>query len=373
MPEIHGIPGEILLLIALEAGVLVGSAGRWRQVVVPVGLVAALTAVLAYSYAFPRAALWPDPSSARNHLLALVLNLALIAVVAVTRPSRLAVLKTLGVGGCAVAVYLSLMGTTVGGRLTAEDLNPNAIGHASALTTVILTGVFVATRRAVWLVLAGPPVLLLVATQSRGAMVVLGVGWGVLWLLGRAGPIRVAAVAFGTVGAVLLTQPLQAAMGMLLSRRDASHLDATIRLDLVRLGIELAMAHPLTGVGYRQFSVYSGEALGIPLNAHNEYVRIAAESGLVALALLLMICARVAVLRGDPTTDRPLTAALAACLTGLAFSNTMSDLRSTLTVWVLLGLAWVARSAVAPAGPGSALADPAAPAVPATRRALTSA
>jgi O-antigen ligase len=99
-------------------------------------------------------------------------------------------------------------------------------------------------------------------------------------------------------------------------------------------------------VGYRQFVRYSEAELGIPLNAHNENLRIAAESGVIALVLVLVLVGRAFLVWGRPL-DRGVQAALVASVTGLAFANAMTDLRVSLPVWILLGLAWAARDRAA--------------------------
>jgi O-antigen ligase len=145
-----------------------------------------------------------------------------------------------------------------------------------------------------------------------------------------------------------LWSPLGQVTRVLLSSRNQSFLSNDARWEVLRLALELGFRNPLSGVGYRHFADFSYATLGVALNTHNDYVRIAAESGLVALAFLIMLIVRVYTFVDDTVEYRAIRAVLLAALVSSLFTNAMTDLRVSLPLWLFLGFAWAGLRQDAP-------------------------
>jgi O-antigen ligase len=83
--------------------------------------------------------------------------------------------------------------------------------------------------------------------------------------------------------------------------------------------------------------------LGISINTHNDYLRLAAESGLVTLVLLLALL-WLGLARRYTAHHVVLQALGVAYATGLLFANALTDLVISTPFWISLGCL-LARSA----------------------------
>jgi O-Antigen ligase len=95
------------------------------------------------------------------------------------------------------------------------------------------------------------------------------------------------------------------------------------RLDAARLAFRAFRSDPLTGIGWATFPEYSDTHLEYgELAAHDQYLSIAAELGIVGVLLLGLLIAAIVVGAGRTGTSRPEAAAvgvLAAAAAGLVF------------------------------------------------------
>jgi O-antigen ligase len=163
----------------------------------------------------------------------------------------------------------------------------------------------------------------------------------------RIGPIAVAAVvALGLLAGIALYMPL----------RGNQHSSATAveaRLGLAAAAGRMIAAHPVYGVGIGQFPRRAAEFVSPELlsvfppaaheNAHNNFLQIAAELGLVgvaALALLLAVALRNASIgaAGDPLRAGVCTA-LAAFLITCIGGHPLLVREPSYAFWLLLGAA----------------------------------
>lgn len=204
-----------------------------------------------------------------------------------------------GLGGAGVEAY----GATEN-YVRAEGLftHPNQLGGFLALTIPPVAALAV-SERTPWLRvaaygLASAALLGLVLTYSRGAWV--GTGAGLLALLPalRRGswilPGAVLVGAFATSGAVL---------ERLGSITDADSDPAvTSRFDIMWASLDLVADNPFLGVGLGNFQAAYGNlmvqnlpllsySLGVPPQAHNLFVNLAAEVGLVGLLAFVAMLA----------------------------------------------------------------------------------
>jgi len=290
------------------------------------------------SFVFPAMRL-PSQDSPLFNLLGIGIGLALLAAVVASPPPAHRIAAITAASGAVAAAYTLLLGDDLHGRLQGLTLNPNYLGALLALPLVAAAGLTYTTRKAVWLV----PVLLcalaLVDTGSRGAMLAAAGGLGILlvrpaWrrqpLLVVVGGAAVLAVATGVVD-----------LGSLLHGRPAAELayNNDVRATAAMFALDVAIQHPLRGVGYAMFAPYAAgpTGLGIYINTHNDYLRLFAESGAVALALFLVLLWLG--LRGRRLTPDLviLRAVVVAYAVGLVFANTLANLTVTGPFWVALG------------------------------------
>jgi O-antigen ligase len=126
-------------------------------------------------------------------------------------------------------------------------------------------------------------------TASRGGLVAVG-AFGLFAIL-RVRKWRKRIVAFGIVLFFLLLLYPRSPLYRMLSPGRADRGSTEYHKELVASGLEMILSHPIGGVGLGSFKSESAEGLkgGIRLIAHNMYIEVAAELGLPALALFLLL------------------------------------------------------------------------------------
>lgn len=204
-----------------------------------------------------------------------------------------------GLGGTGIESY----GDT-GSYVRAEGLftHPNQLGGFLALTIPPVAALAV-SERAPWLraaayLLISAAFLGLVLTYSRGAWVGTGAGLLALFLVLRRGswllPGAILVGAFATSGAVLERLGSISTAG--------SDPAFTSRFDIMRASLMLVTEHPFLGVGLGNFqAAYGGlmvpnlpllsYSLEVPPQAHNLFVNLAVEVGLVGAVAFVAILA----------------------------------------------------------------------------------
>lgn len=276
-----------------------------------------------------------DSTTARNHLAATLIAFGLVLAVMAVRPSKTELLRSLAVSGIVSCWYLTDVGALAAGRLATEAFNANTMGHIAGLALVATLGAFVSTGGVWWLVGAAPAALLLILSQSRGALLVVVIGVGIPWVFRRLSAGRVVLAATTSAGLYLAWPFVSSVIAALLSAR--VHQESDTRVDLLRIAGRAIVEHPVAGIGWRTFPDYSERLLGRGFNTHNEYLRLAAEAGLpalAALALLLWWALRAPI--GD-RSDWAMKSLLLAGLTSLAFANSMSSLAICTPIWFAVG------------------------------------
>jgi putative inorganic carbon (HCO3(-)) transporter len=128
-------------------------------------------------------------------------------------------------------------------------------------------------RRLFWLVVTGVLIYGVYLTDSRGALLALLAVMGVhVWQ--RKG-VLVAGALGGMAVAVLLALPSR------FSEIDAEEASAQGRIESWYEGLQMFQGHPVFGVGPDQYTDYN------PLTAHNSFVLILAETGIIGYTLWL--------------------------------------------------------------------------------------
>jgi putative inorganic carbon (hco3(-)) transporter len=334
-------------------------------------LAAALGLFLAW--AFISAAWAESPGEARSADLRFALNFVLfpIALIAIRTPRHVLWLFAVFVASGLTAVAFGLPGATEDpadvGRLSGAGLNPNQLGQLLAVAVVLAVALAASRRCSSVVRLAAVAAAALAAiglflTLSRGA------------LLGLAAAALIAPLAVGhgrrLIALVLVVATLVGAVAWYAAIAPETALDRIThperhggsgREDLWRVGRRMVEDRPVQGVGAGNFPVSSINYLlrpgrteqdrlivDTPKVAHNIYLTVLAELGIVGLALFLVIlgcclrsalrAARLFAARGDPTMEL-LARGLFIGLFGLLVADFFSSQLFSKQLWLLLATA----------------------------------
>ncbi|MFF5262481.1 O-antigen ligase family protein [Actinomadura viridis] len=322
-----------------------------------IGLLAALLAV---SYAAPALPLAPL-TDRRPDLVGLLAGLALLAACAAAPPRPDRLVRVIALAGAAGAAWTLVAGDHAGDRLQGLGLNPNYAGGVIALALVAAVGLARHTHRLVWLVPAAVCFAAVAETRSRGAFLAAAGGVVLVLVQGRSARFRVLIAVAAAVVAITLPGTLDTAEQIATSGRSSDELsfNSTVRRNAAEFAADVAASHPFRGIGYGMFPPYAANSprLGVYIATHNDYLRLAAEAGMLALlAFLVLVWLGVKDPRsGDLAVLRAV--ALAYCV-GLLFANPLANLIASAPFWLALGCLLAAR----PTGPAAVPA--AAPPVP---------
>lgn len=181
-------------------------------------------------------------------------------------------------------------------RVNSVFWDPNVYGRYLALVTVVATGalLWARTRQSFWL-LSGLILVLwigLVPTYSQSSFLALLAGLAVLAAIRWSWRWTLAAVAVGFVGAVLVVL-LVGGSGKITS--DRLNVDLSGRGSLISGGVDLFTEKPIQGYGSGSFqAAYRNHRANkdAPVTvSHTEPVTVAAEQGLIGLAVYLVLIA----------------------------------------------------------------------------------
>ena len=332
------VQAPIIGILAL--GTLIGSRSRLRETRKPILLFLGFAIVMTLGLIFHGVPMTVTPDEQRNSFIAMLLSVSVIPIVALQRTPLLTTLKVVALSSALISVYILITYQVVGGRVSSETHNSDAIGLAAALGILTSIGALILTRKFRWFLVSIPSIALFVEAQTRAALVILGVGLLLLWLFHNASPTRIAIAILVLAAAPFLPDLVLAMERALFSQRDTQYLEVQSRVDVLLLAGRLIVENPISGIGWRHFTDESLQTIGVVINAHNDYALIGAEGGMVALALLAGLVLRSVTFR-DPTAGGHVLRALAiAAAAALLFGNLITDLRVTWVIWILLGIAW---------------------------------
>ncbi len=253
-------------------------------------------------------------------------------------------------------LYGNLPGNAPGGfpRLTgpyhhANDFGLYAVTALPLCIAVALTTTRAGGRRWAWGA-AGLLGVAMLLTWSRVAMLAVVVALLTFAMIRGAWKTLTACAALGALALLALPAPLQA-----WAVSQGSWFDALVqpqRPQIWQAAINMIKAHPIVGVGVNTF-VLNYERYKLPIDdihaayAHNHYLHMAAEMGLIGLAAFAWLIVRVARvwrgLLGQPDPWIRTVAAGVGCsvvgflVTGLLESSLYSS-RTNLNFWLCLGL-----------------------------------
>jgi O-antigen ligase len=323
----------VVLVVAVQV-----AAGTWplRGPHLWVGL---LTLLLLLAFFFPATASTPAPDRAAD-LIFLLAGLGLLAAAVASPPPPGAVARVTALAGAVAAGCVLVIGHHVDGRLEGLGLNPNFLGALLAVPLVAAAALARRHRRPAWLLPAAACFAGMVATQSRGAFVAGAVGVTIAVIQGRGRVLQVLIVSAATVLGLVFPGAIDAAERVAVGGREAAELsqDSSIREHVAWFAARIAAEHPLRGIGYGMFPSYAEKSprLGIYIATHNDYLRLAAEAGIPALIVFLVL-AWLGVRRpasGDLAVLRAMAVAYAV---GLFFANELASLLVSMAFWMSLG------------------------------------
>lgn len=317
--------------------------------------------------------IWAEnPAATFEAFYRLALNaiLFLIVYTAVRTPEdAVKVFAAFVIGATALLLYGMATGASStpygeAARLSSEAENANELASTLVASLALALGLaFVARRspvmRLVWLGAAALAMLGIVLTVSRSGLLALGVAIvAAILLSGRYRPkVAVVGVLLGIVAVTYF-----AVLAPPAARERVTHFEGgTGREDIWRVAWRMVEAQPVIGVGAGNFEDTSIHYLLVPgtlrrsdfivdtrKNAHNLYLGILAELGIVGLALLaalilaLMACSLRAIRRfkllGDLQMEILARAHLVAII-GLLASLFFSSDEYKKQLWLLLAMA----------------------------------
>ncbi len=221
-------------------------------------------------------------------------------------------LKVIMYGGYAVVFYSILRyGWTAvryvlsdSDRLTNELLNANTLGMCAAYAIVINFYFIIYDRIRIRDILMVPSLLIILASGSRKAFVIVAAGVFALLILRNmnrkdfafsALKIAIGAAAFVILLYFLLQLPMFAGiskrlfdMFRALSGNATRYNSAYARMQYVQIGMEMFRDHPLLGAGIYNSYAFIGKIRG-HVHLHNNFVELLACGGIVGFALYYSI------------------------------------------------------------------------------------
>jgi hypothetical protein len=293
-------------------------------------------AVLTASLVYPSVAGVNDLSSWSN-LLGVLTGLTATAAVIVEPPAPRAAAGAVVVSGALVACLVLSDGVLISGRLVAPGFNPNSVGAIVAVPIVAAVALARFARQPLWLLIATPCAVALARSESRGALISAVAGTVYALACSRRWWPKLLVAAGLAVGLVLAAGPISS---LVLSSRPVAELDVNnqARAKALRLAFQLALEHPIRGIGYGMFPSQAAGApsLGIYMNTHNEYAHLASEAGVMAVALFLALIGW-AMLRRLGRDASVLHAVAITYATGLLFGDFIANMPISVVFWLAVG------------------------------------
>lgn len=262
-------------------------------------------------------------------------------------------------GGALTAIMAIAIHLRTGDPASTATLGQNAVGTTMVLTVVVALGLALHTRTAARALAAAISLLATAAllfTYTRGAW--LGLGAGLILLIAFGGRRAARAGLLAAVAVVAVGAGTGGERSALAVRARSIIVPALhqSRIDLLRTGLVIFAHHPFIGTGMNTFpDAYPryrvpGDVnpLDARPNAHNIIVNMAAEGGVLGLALFVALLAETFRLswrwqaRAPDGTARGLRMALLAALAGILvhqlFDGTLLSVHLGAGMWMLMAI-----------------------------------
>jgi O-antigen ligase len=309
----------------------------------------------------------------------------LLVTTIATTPARLRLIALAFVVGALASIVIGLTGSGLSTTANAIDLatrarfsggagDPNYLAAGLIAAIALAAGLLPSARDplaklalvAAVLALAGA----MAATESRGGLIAALFAAAAALVLARERRAETAAFGIFAIAAVTIFLLLSPASWTRITTFDAG---GTGRTELWRVALRMASDHPIQGVGIRGFEheakayvlqpgslTFVKKIAEQPSVAHNVYLQQLAETGIVGLLLLLVVCAacltasQVAAARFHAGGDRAMTTlarATTVAIIGLLAASTFISNGPDKRLWIALALG---PALLVAAGPGGA-------------------
>jgi hypothetical protein len=281
--------------------------------------------------------------SGNQHNIVLLSLAALVPCLAAAavhlRPAE--VVHWLALTGPLVALVAIVQGDTLGGRAAGLGNNSNGLGLLLSVSFVAAASQIRGRFALAW---ASATALIgyeLLQTRSQGAFLAAVAGLAALLLIDQSWKARIGVVASLLLLSVLFVPRSPDVYRWAVGPRTSRDLQvsADVRRTYLEAGISLALSHPVTGIGFGRYPAYTAmnPAIGREVSAHNTYLALAAECGLVGLALFVSLLGIA--YRSAPTgsAGRTVRAVLIAYIVGLAFGSFLASWQHMVPLWILVG------------------------------------
>lgn len=213
-------------------------------------------------------------------------------------------------GGYAVAVYAFFyygFGNVFSALLAAKRLengfcNVNTLGMLAAMSVVIgIYEIKLKKKFTADALMAIPALIMVMTTQSRKALILLAVGIFAVLILpnGQGKSLRktlikaiIVAAALVGVGVLLLQLPALSGVKFRISTlidallgRGEDGSSAVERLEMIKLGLNSFLRHPIAGIGIGCTHILVAAELAVDTYTHCNYIEILAGGGIIGLAV----------------------------------------------------------------------------------------
>lgn len=283
-----------------------------------------------------------EPSDQPIQALAwLLLGLVVLTVTVASPPKAGVLIRVILLVGTLAAIVAQVQGSLQSDRLQGIELNPNYLAVYLAVPIVISISLALDRRNPVWLIPGAICMISLLASQSREGFLaaIAGTAFSVIQRTSRNFKIVLTLVTIITI--LAFPGDLNVITGLGAGARTATELntDNIARAQVALFALHVIEAHPILGIGLGQFPAYaeaSSSSLGIYITTTNEYLLLAAETGLTslfALVVLLWISVR-RVQQGDMAIVR---VSVFTLIVAMLFIDLFSNPVVAVPFWACLG------------------------------------
>jgi glycosyltransferase involved in cell wall biosynthesis/O-antigen/teichoic acid export membrane protein len=300
-------------------------------------MVAVLGATVLLGYFFPAARLVPA-GQVLPDLIAVLGGLVALTVFISAPPTADSLLKVILVTGTAAGVVATAQSERLEGRLEGLGLNPNYLAVYLAVPVVISAGLALRRRNPLWLAPGAACLPALLASQSREGFLAMVAGLAFVIIQGLP---RVQKVPIILAAAVVVVVSPGHFTSLGAGSRAAAELtsDNLVRVHVAFFAVHVALSHPLLGIGLGQFPNYAAASsgFGVYITTTNEYLLLASENGLIALAAFLVMLWLA--FRGPCHGDLVLVrAVLVTSSVSILFVDSFATSLVALPFWACLGV-----------------------------------
>src|ERR1700733_5456549 len=330
------LPATFLVVVLAVAAIVLFCMGSLRARP-PHLWVAVLGVTMLLGYFFPVDPLMPA-GGVLPDLIAVLGGLVALMVFISAPPTAGALLKVILVTGTVAGVVASAQDSQLEGRLQGLGLNPNYLAVYLAAPIVISAGLALRRRNPLWLAPGVACLPALLASQSREGFLATVAGLAFVIIRGLPRMQKVPIILAAAL-ALVLSPGFLTSLGA--GSRSATDLstDNFVRVHVALFAMRVALTHPLLGIGLGQFPNYAAASsgFGVYITTTNEYLLLASENGLIALAAFLVMLWLA--FRGPCHGDMALVrAVLVTCAVSFLFTDSFDNSLVALPFWACLGV-----------------------------------